>query len=748
MFNTNKFTTEFAGRTLTIETGLLANQAAGSCTVQYGETVVLATACYSQQPKEGTDFFPLTVDYEEKLYSAGKIKGSRWIKREGRPNDEAILTSRLIDRSLRPLFQDSERREVQVTATVLSFDQQNSPDITALIATSCALAISPIPWNGPVSGVKIGRINGEWVINPSYEAITKSDLDLVVVGTTEDIVMIEAGSKEVVEKDMIAALEFAQKHLREGLKLITEVVARVGQQKNETSVKPTEEEIASQQKIDNKVKDYLKGKDLTTVFNRDKKITYSNIDNLKTELTSILKADNEVNKEERLRGVTLLSSNIDNAARDFTLTSGKRIDGRSYDEIRELDIRVSALPRTHGSGLFTRGETQVLSVVTLGAPGDEQYLENIEDDGITKKRYMHHYNFPGYSVGEVKRSGTPGRREIGHGALAEKALVPVIPNKETFPYTIRVVSEVLSSNGSSSQASICGSTLALMDAGVPISKPVAGIAMGLVTNPKDKNDYKILTDIQGFEDHAGDMDFKIAGTNDGITAVQLDIKLGGVSLKVLEEALWLAKAAREKILQQIIAVIPAPRAELSPYAPRIEVLNIDPEQIRDVIGPGGKIINDIIEKTGVEIDIEQDGTVLITSTSADGSARAIQMIMDITKKIQVGEEYEGQVVKIIQDKNNGNDIGAIVQLTSNHDGMVHISNLANKHVARISDIVNVGDLLKVRVVEVDEERGRIGLSHKEYTPAAEPGEERGRFDRPNHGPHNTGNDRRPFHKRF
>ena len=612
MFNTNKFTTEFAGRTLTIETGLLANQAAGSCTVQYGETVVLATACYSQQPKEGTDFFPLTVDYEEKLYSAGKIKGSRWIKREGRPTDEAILTSRLIDRSLRPLFKDSERREIQVTATVLSFDQQNSPDITALIATSCALAISPIPWNGPVAGVKIGRINGEWVLNPSYEAITKSDLDLVVVGTSDEIVMIEAGAKEISETDVVAAMEFAQKHLRTGLKLIAEVVAKVGQAKNEITTKVSEEELASQQKVNDKVKDFLKGKDLTTVFNKDKKITYGNIDALKTELDAILKADNEVNKEERMRGVAILSLQIDEAARDFTLQSGKRIDGRGYDEIRQLDIRVGALPRTHGSGLFTRGETQVLSVVTLGAPGDEQYLENIEDDGITKKRYMHHYNFPGYSVGEVKRIGTPGRREIGHGALAEKALVPVIPNKETFPYTIRVVSEVLSSNGSSSQASICGSTLALMDAGVPITKPVAGIAMGLVTNPQDQNNYQILTDIQGFEDHAGDMDFKVAGTTDGITAIQLDIKLGGVSLKILTEALSRAKTAREKILEQIAKVIPAPRAELSPFAPRIETLHIDPEQIRDVIGPGGKIINDIIDKTGVEIDIEQDGTVLIT----------------------------------------------------------------------------------------------------------------------------------------
>jgi len=748
MFNVNKFETEIAGRTLQIETGKLAGQAGGACTVQYGETVVLATTCASDKAKEGTDFFPLTVDYEEKFYAAGKIKGSRWIKREGRPSEEAILTARLIDRSIRPLFPETERREVQVTITVLSWDQQNDPDIPALIAGSCALAMSPMPWNGPVAGAKVGRVAGQWVLNPTYEAMQTSDLELIVVGTDNEAVMIEAGANEVSEQDISEAIAFGHKHIKTAIALINDVVKKVGKPKFETKVELSDEEKTAHEKVVNKVRTFMGSKDLTKVFNKDKKETWDNIDALKEELNQLLKEDNEINKEERAKGVNILNQHIDEAARDLTL-AGTRVDGRKYDEVRPLDVQVGLLPRTHGSALFTRGETQALSIVTLGSPGAEQYLENMEDDGISKKRYMHHYNFPGYSVGEVRRAGSPGRREIGHGALAEKAIVPMLPSKEEFPYTIRVVSEIMSSNGSSSQASICGSSLSLMDAGVPIKKAVAGIAMGLVTNPKDDSDYRILTDIQGFEDHAGDMDFKVAGTVDGITAIQLDIKLDGVNLKVLTEALDKAKNARLHIIETMNKVIAEPRAEMSPYAPRIEILHIDPDQIRDVIGAGGKIINSIIEKTGAEIDIEQDGTVMITASDKEGGQKALEMIKSITRKIKVGEEFEGEVIQIMTDRNRGNEIGAIVQLTENKDGMVHISNLANEHVAKVSDVVKVGEKIKVRVVEVDEEKGRIGLSHKEWAKPAAPGSERSDFRNNHNNFRNRGDgEQKPFRKRY
>ncbi|MCR4280341.1 MAG: polyribonucleotide nucleotidyltransferase, partial [Candidatus Komeilibacteria bacterium] len=444
MFDVKNFSTEIAGRTLTIETGRLAGQAGGSCTVRYGDTVVLAAAVMSQKPKEGQEFFPLTVDYEEKWYAAGKIKGSRWIKREGRPSEEAVLTARLIDRSIRPLFPENERREVQVTVTVLSLDQQNDPDIPALIAASCALAMSPAPWGGPVAGVKVGRINGEWVLNPSYEAMQKTDLEMILVGADRKVVMLETGAQEINEDDALVAMEFGQKHLSKLIDLINEVVKERGKIKASPLGEMTEEEKMTREKTSQKVRDFLKGKELTEIFSQDKSVTRANMEQVRFDLEAMLKADNAINKEERLLGLQLLEMHIDEAARDLTL-SGTRVDGRKPDEVRPLDVQVGILPRTHGTGLFTRGETQVLSVVTLGAPGAEQYMENIEDEGITKKRYMHHYNFPGYSVGEAKRAMSPGRREIGHGALAEKAIVPVLPTKEEFPYTIRVVSEVLSS---------------------------------------------------------------------------------------------------------------------------------------------------------------------------------------------------------------------------------------------------------------------------------------------------------------
>ncbi len=530
-----KFSAEIGGRTLTIETGQLAEQANAAVTVRYGDTVVLATAVMAKELRDGIDFFPLLVDYEERLYAAGKIKGSRFIKREGRPSDDAILTARVTDRSLRPLFDQSMRNDVQVVVTVLSWDGENDPDILSLVGASCALAVSSIPWNGPIGAVRVGHINGEWVLNPSYEARAKSEIDLVLAASKEKQVMIEALANEVSEEVALEGLEFAHTHVKSVIALIEQVMAAVGKPKIAfDSVVPTAEEAASRDKLKAKVAAYASGKLAEVWKTTDKHAREHSIEQLQQDLDTALKADNEVSKEERVFGIEMLEELLDAEARRLVLEEGKRVDGRALDEVRPLSAEVALLPRTHGSGLFQRGETQVLSIVTLGSPGDEQTLDGIEE--TVHKRYMHHYNFPAFSVGEVKPVRSPGRREIGHGALAEKALVPVLPSKEAFPYTIRVVSEVLSSNGSTSQASICGSTLALMDAGVPISSPVAGIAMGLITDEKTGK-YKVLTDIQGVEDHSGDMDYKVAGTRKGITAIQLDIKVDGISQEVSRDAL-------------------------------------------------------------------------------------------------------------------------------------------------------------------------------------------------------------------
>jgi len=702
------FALEYAGKTLKVEIGKLANLAHGSCTVQYGETVVLATAVISPDSREGIDYFPLMVDYEEKLYAAGKIKGSRWIKREGRATDEAILTARIIDRSIRPLFKEAERKDVQVMVTVLSVDGENDPDVPSLIAASVALAISPIPWNGPVGAIRVGRINDEWVLNSTYTAREKSDFDLYLAGNEEEVVMIEVAAKQTPEETMSEAIAFGQKHLKKVVKFIKEIQEKVGVEKIKED--ESDEKKAELTVIKNKIEPHIFHK-AGEIFSSDKERTKENIKNLKEEINEILKIDNEISKEARCKGVALVDEYLAVVARKMVLEKGIRVDGRKIDEIRPLSAEVSVLPRVHGSGLFSRGETQILSVVTLGAPGDEQYLDGMEEEG--KKRYMHHYNFPGFAVGEVRPSRGPGRREIGHGALAEKALVPVLPEKETFPYTIRVVSEVLGSNGSSSQASICGSTLSLMDAGVPISAPVAGIAMGLVTNFEDKSQYIILTDIQGIEDHAFDMDFKVAGTKQGLTAIQLDIKVGGISLDICHETLIKAKEARLKILEVMEKAITEPRKELSPYAPRITTLHINPDKIRDVIGPGGKIINKIIEECDVQIDIEQDGTVFVTATSETGSKKAIEWIELLTKEIQIGEEYEGAVIQIIKGKDNGSEIGAIVEILPGRDGMVHISNLAWEHVNKVTDILNIGDKVRVKVMGIDAEKNRVELSRKE-----------------------------------
>jgi polyribonucleotide nucleotidyltransferase len=701
-----KFSMEYAGRLLTIEVGKMAKQTNGSCLVQYGETVVLATAVRAKEPREGTDFFPLLVDYEEKLYAAGKIKGSRWIKREGKATDEAILNARIIDRSIRPLFKDSERRDVQVMITVLAVDGDNDPDIASLIAASCALSISDIPWNGPMGAIRIGQINGEWVLNGSYDARDKSDFDLFLAGNQEEVVMIEAAAKQVQEEVISSALTFAHKHLKKVVAFIADIQSQIGHPKDNVLTSDNADEQLARQKIES-----LFANDLTNVFHADKQTTQDNIAILKEKVDQTLKDDNEVSKEVRAKALGLLDEYLATYARQQVLENGQRPDGRGPEEIRHLSAEVGLLPRVHGSALFSRGETQVLSIVTLGAPGDKQELDGMEEEG--KKRYMHHYNFPGFSVGEVKPSRGPSRRDIGHGALAEKALIPVIPKEENFPYTIRVVSEVLGSNGSSSQAAICGSTMALMDAGVPIVAPVAGISIGLVADIKDKNNYVLLTDIQGLEDHSFDMDFKVAGSKNGITAIQLDIKLGGISLEICKNALIRAKSAREQVLEVMSQAIAVPRPELSQYAPRIITLHIDPEKIRDVIGSGGKIINKIIDDCGVQIDIEQDGTVFITSTSASGAQKAQETIESIVKEIEVGETYEGQVIQIVKGKDNGEEIGAIVQLTPHQDGMIHVSNLDWRRVGKVTDVVNVGDTVKVKVIEVDKEKGRISLSRKE-----------------------------------
>ncbi len=726
------FTAEIGGKQLEISTGQLAPQAGAAVTVRYGDTVILATATMSKGQREGIDFFPLVVDFEERLYAAGKIKSSRFMKREGRASDDAILTSRLVDRSVRPLFDQSTRNDVQVVITVLSWDQENDADILGLIGASAALHMSNIPWAGPIGAARVGRINGEWVLNPSYTARDKSDLDIVLAATKEEHVMIEASGNEVDEQAMLDGLTFAHKHIRKVIELINEVQAAVGKEKlTAEKTEHTSEEMAATEKLKAKVLAFADGKLRGIWKNSDKMAREEAITKLTADLDEQLKADNDVSKEQRVEGRHILELELDEESRRMVLEDEIRVDGRKLDEVRPLSAMVGMIPRTHGSGLFQRGETQVLSLVTLGSPGDEQTLDGMELTG--KKRYMHHYNFPGFSTGETKPLRGPGRREIGHGALAEKALVPVIPSKEDFPYTIRVVSEVLSSNGSSSQASICGSTLSLMDAGVPIKSPVAGIAMGLVTDLKTKK-YKVLTDIQGIEDHAGDMDYKVAGTKNGITAIQLDIKLGGIPVSVSEEALAGAKKARLKILETMTAAIAEPRKELSQYAPRIITIKIDPEKIREVIGKGGETINKIIDECGgpdvIKIDLEDDGQVYLTSTNADMADKAKLWIENLVKDLVVGEIYDGVVTDIIKDRMRGNEIGAIVEVLPGKDGMVHVSNISMQHVMNVSDVLKIGDKVKVKVMEVDSVRGKVSLSMKALDPNYTGEAERPRGPRP------------------
>lgn len=687
------FKKEIAGRELIIETGKLAGQANGSVTVQYGDTVVLATATMSDRLREGVNFFPLMVDYEERLYAAGKIKGSRFIKREGRPTDEAVLSGRMTDRILRPLFNGRIRNDIQVIITILSVDQENDPDLCAIIGASAALAISDIPWNGPIGAARVAKTNGKIIVNPTYDERKESLYDIMIAGKEDKINMIEAGGKEAPESEVFEAIKFSQDYIREMEKFQIEIVAQIGKAKKEVPLVKTDDETEKKIRefLSDKIYD-LNFKTLKEEWDKKNKIV---IEELKTFV-----AENFSEKDLSAANI-ILEEETDVIMHKNILQDGKRPDGRKMNEIREISANVGVLPRTHGSGLFTRGATQALTVATLGAPGDEQTLDSMEEEGT--KRFMHHYSFPPFSVGEVAPMRGPGRREIGHGALAEKALLPMIPDKESFPYTIRLVSEVLSSNGSSSMASTCGSSLALMDAGVPISRPIAGIAMGLILG--ENGEYKVLTDIQGPEDHYGDMDFKIAGSEIGITAMQMDVKVEGITLEIIKKTLDEARSARMKIMEIMNRAISASRKDLSPYAPRITTLKINPDKIRDVIGPGGKVINEIIAKTEVDIDIEDDGLVMITSKNAEKATQALNWIKNIVREVAPGEIFQGKVTRIM-------NFGAFVEILPGQEGLVHISELAPFHVRKVEDIVKIGDIIAVKVKEIDSQ-GRINLTHRE-----------------------------------
>lgn len=679
-----------SGRPLVIETGKLAKQAGGAVLVRYGDTAVLVTATASAEPREGIDFFPLTVDYEERLYSVGKIPGG-FIKREGRPSEAAILSGRLIDRPIRPLFADGFRNDVQVIATVLSVDQNNSPEIPAMIGASCALSISNIPFNGPIAGVRVGRIDGQLIVNPTIEEQAKSELNLVIAGTRDAVLMVEAGANELSEAIVLEAITFGHDVIKQIVAFQDDIVAQVGKQKREIKLYQIPADI------DAAVRDYATEKMRIAVTNPDKLAREEQIKQLKLEAATHfaeLYPDNAKDVSNCLQKI------VKETVRKMITVDKIRPDGRKVDEVRPVSCEVGLLARTHGSGLFTRGQTQVLTVTTLGAIGDEQILDGL---GVEEsKRYMHHYNFPSYSVGETRPSRGPGRREIGHGALAERALVPVLPSESDFPYTIRLVSEVLESNGSSSMGSVCGSTLSLMDAGVPIKAPVSGVAMGLV---KDGDYYTILTDIQGMEDALGDMDFKVAGTEKGITAIQMDIKIAGLTKEILTDALEQARLGRAHILGKMLAAIREPRKELSPFAPRIITMEIDPDKIRDVIGPGGKTIKKIIDETGVTIDIEDDGKVFIAAVDSEAGQKAVRIIQNLTRDVEVGAVYLGKVTRLM-------NFGAFVEIIPGKEGLVHISQLARERVAKVEDVVKIGDEIMVKVTEIDRQ-GRVNLSRKE-----------------------------------
>ena len=683
------FSMEVGGRTLTIEQGKMAKQANGAVLVRYGDTVVLVTATASKEPREGVDFFPLTVDYEEKMYAAGKIPGG-FIKREGRPSNDATLCARLIDRPIRPLFPKGYRNDVQIVATVLSVEPDNAPELAGMIGASCALSVSDIPFDGPIAGVRVGRVDGAFVINPTAAQREVSTLSLTVAGSADAVMMVEAGASELPEEVVLDAILFGHKEIQRIVAFEQEIQAACGKLKREARLFKVPEALA--EALDAAARPLLD----EAVRNPDKLDRDAHIAAIAADMMEkFLPEYPEMEKE-----IAMAFHDLEKSVVRRMITREKiRPDGRGLEEVRPVSCEVGLLPRPHGSALFARGQTQVLSVTTLGALSDEQVIDGLGPE--TTKHYLHQYNFPGYSVGEARPMRSPGRREIGHGALAERALLPVVPSIESFPYTIRVVSEVLESNGSSSMASVCGSTLSLMHAGVPIKRPVSGVAMGLV---KEGDAYTILTDIQGMEDALGDMDFKVAGTSEGITALQMDIKVDGLSRDILQAALAQAKRGRAFILDKMLACIPAPAAELSPYAPRVETVTIKVDKIRDVIGTGGKVVRGIVDETGVDVDIHEDGHIFLTSPDAAAMARAKQMIEDIVREVEVGEVYTGTVTRLLK-------FGAFVQILPNKEGLCHISQLANHRVERVEDVVQVGDQLTVKVVEIDE-KGRINLSHK------------------------------------
>ena len=702
------FETEFRGRTLTVEIGELAKQAHGAVLVRYGDTVILSTVCVSKTANVLSDFFPLMVLYQEKLYSVGKIPGG-FIKREGRPTENATLAARMIDRPMRPLFPENFRNEVQIVNTVLSVDPDNSPELTAMFASSLATSISKVPFNGPIAGVKVGRVDGKFIINPTVEELDKSDIDLTVAGTSEAINMVEAGAKEASEEDMLEALMFGHDAVKELIKFENKIIKEVGQEKMEYEVLEISDELKDE--IYSLAKEPLDN----AMRIKDKLEKYAAIDKVKEDVVQKFEYENDdLDKDELnelLTKVKLCLSEVEyEVFRKIVVKEKKRADGRKMTEIRPLSTDIDLLPRTHGSALFTRGETQSLSVVTLGALGEHQIIDGLSPED--QKRFMLHYNFPQFSVGETGRYGAPGRREIGHGALGERALAQVIPSEDEFPYTIRVVSEILESNGSSSQASICAGCMALMAAGVPIKAPVAGIAMGLIT---DGDDYTILTDIQGMEDHLGDMDFKVAGTKDGICALQMDIKIKGITKEILKEALEQAKKARLEILKVIAKQIKEPRKEVSKYAPKTLTFTIDPAKIKDVIGKGGEMITKIIlEASGVEtvtdmnavkVDIEEDGRVIIYHTDQEIIDKTADMIKNVVKEVEIGKIYNGKVVKVIDE------LGCFVELWEGCEGLVHISQLSDKRVAKTSDIVSEGDEIIVKATGF--KNGKLNLSRKE-----------------------------------
>ena len=683
------FEMEVGGRPLVIENGKMAKQANGAVLVRYGDTVVLVAVTASAEPREGVDFFPLTVDYEEKMYAVGKIPGG-FIKREGRPSNAAILCARLIDRPIRPLFPKGFRNDIQVIATVLSVEQDNPPDIAAMIRASCALSVSDIPFNGPIAGVRVGRVEGKFVINPTVEQREKSDLNLTIAGSYDAVMMVEAGANELPEDVILESILFGHKEIKRIVEFQRKIIDACGKKKREVRLFQTPPEM------EQAIRDYAAARLDAAVrdadkLRRDEHIAAVNADTMEHFLEIYPGAAKEI--------AAVLHDVEKDIVRRMITHEKIRPDGRGLDEVRPVSCEVGILPRTHGSGLFTRGQTQILTVTTLGSLGDAQVIDGL---GVEKsKRYIHQYNFPGYSVGEARPARGPGRREIGHGALAERALLPVIPTEEEFPYMFRLVSEVLESNGSSSMGSVCGSTLSLMNAGVPIRRPVSGVAMGLV---KDGDQYTILTDIQGMEDALGDMDFKVAGTDQGITAIQMDIKIAGITREILASALEQAKRGRAFIMGKMMECISKPAPDLSPYAPRVTTMHINVDKIRNVIGPGGKMIKKIVDDTNTQIDIEEDGTILISAVNVEDAKKAVAIIEELVRDVEVGAVYKGKVTRIMA-------FGAFVEVLPGKEGLCHISQLAKRRVEKVEDVVQIGDTLDVKVTEIDRQ-GRVNLSHK------------------------------------